>query len=57
MVTTKPLIFIQKKTAFQIEEYFFLFTENFERDYQDLLFQGITIVRTSAVEKWRTVVF
>lgn len=38
--------------------FLFLFTDNFERDYQNLLDQGITIVREPVLETWgRVAVF
>jgi len=35
--------------------FLFLNTDNFQRDYQNLLDQGITIVRQPTVEPWGTV--
>jgi len=38
--------------------FLFLYTDNFERDYQNLLDQGITIVREPVLETWgRVAVF
>lgn len=35
--------------------FLFLYTDNFKRDYQNLLDQGITIVREPVIETWGTV--
>jgi catechol 2,3-dioxygenase-like lactoylglutathione lyase family enzyme len=35
--------------------FLFLHTDNFQRDYQDLLDQGVTIVRPPVTESWGTV--